>query len=223
MLMRGNRTYTIDGADRSDSDTVGGPFRVDANSQPRVRSGRFEFKSMSGNPGRAGNWVSAPGAETDNYEVEAQLASPSTAGTATDNYTAIQLTVPDTYGSGTMAVYFVVSTGSGCAIMSQSGTPPTSTGISTGQTGQTQRTTSPGNLGGPALIRLRRQMYSATQSLFTAFVNDIQVSQWDDSGGLVPSGAAHRRFGFIVEGNHPFLGSDYRSLAIDWISCRDLW
>jgi hypothetical protein len=221
VLLRGNRNYTADDANRADSDAIGGIWRVELNGSPRIRTNRFEFKTMSGSPGRAGCWVSADGLETDNYEIRAQLTSPTGGSLATDNITALVMAYPDGTTPLAMAV-FATSTGVGQGIFSQIGSVP-SAGQATGGTGSTSRYSSATNVPVTSLITFRRQMYSATQSIFTGTVNGVETARWDDSGGLISSGPGLRRWGFIVEGNHPLFGSDYRSPAIDWIEARDLW
>lgn len=223
-VVKSARAYNGDEVNRANSDSAGGPWRSDVNGQARVRSNRLEFKTMPGSPGRAGTWMSADGLLTDNYEVRAQLAPRSEQGLATDNFTCIMLAVPDVIGSaGSLITYFVGSTGNGSAIYTQTGTP-NAAGISTGDgsSGRVRRTTPTANITETSLIALRRTMYSATQSNFTCYLNGSLLATWTDSSGLVPTGPSNRRFGFIVEGNHPFANSEYRSPAIDWIEAYDL-
>ena len=223
VLMRGNRTYRTDDANRADSDTLGSFWRADVNAQPRVRSNRIEFKNIGNGDGRAGNWASAPALDTDSYEITAQLIAPSTGNQATDNITALVLAVPEVGSSSALIAVFATSTGSGCGIFSQVSSSIPASGIATGGSGSVSRNTGTGNIPNTAQITFRRVMYSATQSIFTGYYNGVQVAQWDDSTGLISTGPQQRRPGFVVEGNHQFLGSDYRSPAIDWISARDLW
>lgn len=223
-LVKAARAYNGDSADRANSDTTGGPWRSDVNGQARIRSNRIEFKTMPGSPGRAGTWMSADGLLTDSYEVRAQLIAPSEQGTATDNFVCITMAVPDVIGSaGSLITYFVASTGNGTAIYTITGTPPAN-GISTGDgsAGRVRRTTATGNVTTTSLIALRRVMYSATQSNFTCYLNGALLATWTDSSGLVPTGPTNRRFGFVVEGNHPFANSEFRAPGIDWIEAYDL-
>lgn len=123
--------------------------------------------------------------QSDNYGVRAQLIAP-VGNLATDNCTGLVLSVADTFGAATMC-YLVVTTATGCAIVTQSGLPPTS-GISTGGTGQTQRASTPTNIATTDLIKFRR-----VGNLFTAYRNGASFLSWPDTGNVVPSGATNRR------------------------------
>lgn len=223
-VVKAPRAHNGDEVNRANSDSAGGSWRSDVNGQARVRSNMLEFKTMPGSPGRAGTWMSSEGLLTDSYEVRAQLKFPSEQGLAENNFTAVCLAVPDVIGAaGTLITYFVVSKTTGSAIYTISGTPP-ATGISTGSgsSGRTSRTGALANVNETSLIALRRTMYSPTQSNFTCYVNGSLLATWTDSSALVPVGPSNRRFGFIVEGNHPAFNQEFRSPAIDWIEAYDL-
>ncbi|WP_280273361.1 hypothetical protein [Nocardia wallacei] len=209
-----------DDLNRADSASLGGDWRTDRNASPKIATSRAQMKTMGNGDGRAGNWASYQGGsnsgrlQTDNYGVRAQLIAP-VGNLATDNCTGLVLSVADTFGAATMC-YLVVTTGTGCAIVTQSGLPPTS-GVSTGSTGQTQRASTPTNIATTDQIEFRR-----VGNLFTAYRNGTSFLTWPDTGNVVPSGATNRRWGLIVEGNYPLFGAEYRSPAIDWIEGYDL-
>ncbi|MGW4123634.1 DUF7257 domain-containing protein [Nocardia sp. NPDC004711] len=214
------KIFPRDDFNRADAATLGSDWRVDINAQPRIATNRAEMKAMGFNDAEAGNWVSyQAGANSgrfagDNYSVRAQLIAPTTT-LATDNVMGVILAVADTFGSGVMCM-FVGSTGNGCAIVTQSGSPPTSGIANGGQTGQTLRVTTGTGLAATDLIEFQR-----VGNVFTAYRNGTSFLTWTDTGAVVSSGATNRRWGFVVEGNNKFAG-DYRSIAIDWIEARDL-
>ncbi|WP_067565767.1 hypothetical protein [Nocardia acidivorans] len=211
-----------DDFNRADSQVLGGDWRIDANGSARVASNRAMFKAMGANSGRAGSWMSYQGGSnsgrlsTDNYAVKAQLIPP-VGGSAADNVTAIVLGVPDTFSSGSVCCSLVVTTGTGCAIVTSAGVPP-STGLGVGAVGQTQQKTVSTNIAATDLIELRR-----VGNTFTAYRNGATFGlSWTDSGNLVPATPANRRFGLIVEGNYPLFQQEFRSPAIDWIEAYDI-
>lgn len=212
---RGGKSYTDD-FNRANASTLGSNWRVDVNSQPQISSNHAQFKVPANGDGRAGNWVSYSAGllSSDNYGVKFQLASPS-GNLATNNFTGGVLAVGDSFGSGTMC-YGLVSTGSGCLIVTQSGTPITS-GISSGQTGQTSRATTGTNAAVTDLFEFRR-----AGNVFTLLQNGSSLLTWTDTGNTVSSGATYRRFGMIVEGNYPAFNAAYYSPAVDSITGYDL-
>ncbi|WP_433592332.1 hypothetical protein [Nocardia sp. CA-145437] len=212
-----------DSFNRTDNASLGTDWRVDRNASPKIATNRAQMKTMANGDGRAGNWVSWQGGggtqagrfATDNYGVKAQLITP-VGNLATDNFTCLVLAVADTFGAGTMC-YLVVTTGNGCAIYTQQGLPPAS-GISSGQSGQTQRAVVATNIAVTDLIEFRR-----VGNVFTAYRNGSTFGlSWTDSGNLVSSGATNRRWGFVVEGNYPVFNAEYRSPAVDSIEGFDL-
>jgi len=73
------------------------------------------------------------------------------------------------------------------------------------------------------VIRFERRMYSATQSVFTAFADGTSFLSWDDSTGIVPAGDRLRRRWFIQnEGNYPIFQSPFYSPALDSVRAYDL-
>lgn len=202
---------------RADSTDIGPNWRNDRNGPVRISTNRAQMKTMSSGAGRAGNWTSYQGGGgtaagrfgTDNYAVKVQLIAP-TGGLAGDNMTGIVLAVGDTFGAGVMA-YCVMTTANGCAIYTQSGLPP-ATGISTGQTGQTQRAVTATNAAVTDLFEFRRQ-----GNVFTLYRNGSSFLTWTDTGNLVSSGPTFRRWGFLVEGNFPIFQQEFRSPAVDAI------
>ncbi|MRH86009.1 hypothetical protein GFY24_00765 [Nocardia sp. SYP-A9097] len=214
----GGRSYSDD-FNRADSSTLGSNWRVDMNSQPKIVTNRALMKTMGNGDGRAGNWASYQGGTntgklaTDNYGVKAQLISPGSI--ASDNLTCIVLAVADTFGSGTSCL-FGVTTGSGCAIITQAGSPPGS-GVGSGGSGQTIQVSTSTNIAVTDLIELRR-----VGNVFTAYRNGTSLLTWTDSSNIVSSGSTNRRFGLVVEGNFPIFNGEYRSPAIDSIQAYDL-
>lgn len=206
-----------DNFNRADDASLGANWRVDRNGSPRISTNRAQMKTMSGG-GRQGCWASwqAGTFATDNYSVEAQFIAP-IGNLASDNMTGIILAVADTFGAATMC-YCVMTTANGCAIYTQVGLPPT-TGISTGQTGQTQRAVTATNASTSDLFRFQR-----VGNVFTLYRNGAVFLTWTDTGNLVASGATNRRWGMFFEGNTVvFPAADYRSPAIDTITeARDL-
>ncbi|MBW0270794.1 hypothetical protein ATM97_07180 [Nocardia sp. MH4] len=211
------RTYSDD-MNRANNASMGADYRVDRNASPQINTNKAQMKTQAFGEGRAGCWVSYQGGSdsgrlaSDRYAVELQLAAP-VGNLATNNMTGGVLAVGDTFGDGVMC-YFVVTTANGCAIYTQSGLPPTS-GISTGQTGQTQRAVTATNAATTDLFKFERD-----GNLFTLYRNGSTFLTWDDTGALVSSGSSYRRFGFFVEGNYPFQA--YASPAVDSIAAYDL-
>lgn len=209
------KAFYSDNFNRTNASSLGTDWRVDRNSQPKIDTNRAVMKTMGNGDGRAGNWVSYQGGSnsgkfaTDNYGVRAQLIAP-VGNTASDNMTALVLAVADTFGAAMMC-YFVVTTANGCAIYTQSGLPPTS-GITTGQTGQTQRAVTVTSIAVTDLIEFQR-----VGNVFTAYRNSVSFLTWTDTGNLVSTGATNRRWGFAVEGNYPIFNAEFRSPAIDAI------
>lgn len=216
---------------RADNASLGTDWRVDRNASPRIATNRAQMKTMSSGDGRAGCWVSWQGGggtqagrfATDKYGVKVRFIAP-TGNAATDNFTGAILAVADTFGAGVMC-HFVASTGNGCAIYTQSGSPPTS-GISTGQTGQTQRAVTSTNAALTDLFDFRRERNVAgTADVFNLYRNGNYVTPfltWEDIGAVVSSGATNRRWGWFCEGNYPIFNAEYRSPAVDSIEGYDL-
>ncbi|MFD3748312.1 hypothetical protein [Nocardia sp. NPDC058633] len=211
-----------DDFNRADNASLGANWRVDRNGSPRISTNRAQMKTMSSG-GRQGCWASRQGEgtqdsrfATDNYSVEVQFIAP-IGNLASDNMTGVILAVADTFGAGVMC-YFVATTANGCAIYTQSGLPPT-TGISTGQTGQTQRAVTATNAAVTDLFRFQR-----VGNVFTLYRNGSSFLSWTDASNVVSSGATNRRWGMFFEGNTVvFPAADYRSPAIDAITeARDL-
>lgn len=215
-----SKAIMLDDFNRADG-APGASWRLDRGVSPVIATNRIQYANQGSSVARAGGWISYQGQlNTDNYGVKAQLIAPTTS-TAADNMTGLVLAVNDTFGAGTMC-YFVgcqtsgTTNTSGCKIMTQSGLPPTS-GLSTGQTGQTVRASVATPLAPTDLIEFTR-----VGTLFTVYRNGSSFLTWDDSGLVVPTGAANRRFGLFVEGNHPFAQSQYESPAIDSIQAYDI-
>ncbi|RJO69989.1 hypothetical protein D5S18_29410 [Nocardia panacis] len=210
-----------DSFDRADDVSLGTDWRIDRNGAPRIATNRAQMKTMNRGDGRAGCWASYQGGGaaagrfgSDNYAVKAQLIAP-VGNSATDNFTAIVLAVADAFGAGVMC-YLVVSTGSGCGIVTQSGLPPSS-GVTTDQTGQTVQASTVTNIAAGDLIEFRR-----VGKVFTAYRNGAALLTWTDINNIVGSGPTNRRWGFAVEGNYPLFMSEYRSPAVDSIQAYDL-
>lgn len=207
-------SYT-DNFNRANATTLGSSWRVDVNSQPQIVSNHAQFKTPNSGDGRAGNWVSYVTAlNTDNYGVDIQLSSTS-GSAATNNFTGAVLAIGDTFGSGMMC-YGLVSTGSGCLIVTQSGAV-NSPGISSGQSGQTSRATTATNVVNTDAISFKR-----SGNVFTLYKNGSSILSWTDTGNVVSSGSAYRRFGFIVEGNSSNFVSSFYSPGVDQITGYDL-
>ncbi|QIS01006.1 hypothetical protein F5X71_00470 [Nocardia brasiliensis] len=215
-----------DNFNRADAATLGADWRVDRNASPKIATNRAQMKTMANGDGRAGCWTSYQGGggtqggrfATDKYGVKIQFIAP-TGNTATDNFTGAVLAVADTFGAGVMC-YFVASTGLGCAIYTQSGAPPTG-GVSTGQTGQTQRAATATNAALTDVFDFRRERNTGnTADVFRLYRNGDYTTpflSWEDSGGVVSSGATNRRWGLVTEGNYPLFQSEFRAPAVDAI------
>lgn len=209
-----------DNFNRADSASLGSDWRADRNGSPKIATNRSQMKTMGNGDGRAGNWASYQGGSdsgrlaTDNYAVKLQFIAP-VGNLATNNMSGGILAVADTFGAGVMC-YFVVTTANGCAIYTQSGLPPTS-GISTGQTGQTQRAVTATNAAVTDLFEFRR-----VGNVFTLYRNGSSFLSWTDTGNLVSTGSTNRRWGFLVEGNYPIFNAEFRSPAVDSIEAYDL-
>lgn len=206
-----------DNFNRTDSASLGADWRVDRNGSPRIATNRAMMKTMSGG-GRQGCWASWQSGTfaTDNYSVEVQFIAP-VGNLASDNMTGAILAVGDTFGAGVMC-YFVATTANGVAIYTQSGLPPT-TGISTGQTGQTQRAVTATSASTSDLFRFER-----VGNVFTLYRNGSSFLTWTDTGNLVSSGPTFRRWGIFFEGNTVvFPAAHYNSPAIDAVTeARDV-
>lgn len=220
--------YYSDNVNRADASTLGADWRADRNGSPKVATNRAQMKTMGNGDGRAGNWTSYQGGSdsgrlaTDKYAVKVQFITP-VGNLATNNMTGGVLAVGDTFGAGVMA-YFVATTGNGCAIYTQSGLPPAS-GISTGQTGQTQRAVTATNSAVTDVFEFRRERNGTdTAWVFNLYRNGggSPFLAWEDASNLVSSGSAFRRWGFLVEGNYPIFNAEFRSPAVDLIEAYDL-
>lgn len=217
---------------RADSTSLGSDWRLEFNTM-KIATNRVQFKTPANGDGRAGAWATFLGASsgyynggrllTDNWAIEAQLAAP-VGSAATDNTTTIGCCMGDASINGTTAVYMLMTTGSGHNIFTYGGVSAVaSPGASTGQAGQTNRQGTTGAISTTSLIRIERRMYSATQSVITAFINGSATINWNDSGGVLPSGDRTKRRWFIQnEGNFPIFQQAFYSPGIDWVRAYDL-
>jgi hypothetical protein len=217
-----------DDFNRANSATPGADWRLDRGTSPQIISNLLQGAAMGGTTSRRGGWVSYQGGansgrfNTDNYSVTAQMASPSPSGNAeaTDNPSCIVLAVGDTFGSGVMC-YFATfrssGTGStqGCKILTCT-TPPTS-GVSTGQTGESVQATNNTLIGATDVVEFRRQ-----GNVFTVNRNGSFLFSWTDSANIVASGPSNRRWGLVVEGNRPAFQQAWFSPAFDSVSATDI-
>lgn len=212
--------HYADDFNRSNSTSLGADWRVDRNASPKIDTNRAQMKTMANGDGRAGCWASYQGGAdsgrlaSDNYGVKLQFIAP-VGNVATNNMTGGVLAVSDTFGAGVMC-YFVATTTNGVAIYTQSGLPPAS-GVSTGQTGQTQRAVTATNAALTDLFEFVR-----VGNVFTLYRNGSSFLTWTDTGNLVSTGASFRRFGFFCEGNYPIFNAEFRSSAVDSIEGYDL-
>lgn len=197
----------------------------------KIITNRGQCSTPASNTGRQGAWETyVPTADynggrllTDNWGVETQLIAP-VGGAASDNITAIGGAMLDNGpASGMVLVYFAITTGTGSAIFTYSNASIASPGASSGQTGQTQRSGAGANVANTALIRMERRMYSATQSIFQAYVNGSATVSWNDSTGIVPAGDRTKRRWFVqTESNFPLFQQAFYSPALDWERAYDL-
>jgi hypothetical protein len=212
---------------RADSTSLGSDWRLDFNTM-KIATNRVQFKTPANGDGRAGAWATYVKSTaynggrllTDNWAVESQLIAP-VGNAATDNMTSIGVGQVD---SGTFTlIYFGITTstfGSGILTRTASSIPSPGTTDASPSVLRTSTTTA---VSPTATLRLERRMYSATQSVFTAFVNGSSFLSWDDSGAAVPAGDRLRRRWFIVqEGNYPVFQSPFYSPAQDWVRTYDL-
>jgi hypothetical protein len=126
--------------------------------------------------------------------------------------------------SGTFTlVYFAITTSTfGSGILTRTASSIPSPGIADASPAVLQTSTTTA-VSTTALIRLERRMYSASQSVFTAYVAGSSFLSWNDSTGVVPAGAMLRRRWFILnEGNYPIFQSPFYSPGIDWVRAYDL-
>lgn len=217
----------LDGSDNASD--IGANWRSDFDNMKLVTN-RAQLSTPASNTGRQGAWetyVASSGYNggrllTDNWAVESQLSAPVGSG-ASDNFTSIGGCMMDTIGSGMLLVYFVITTANGQAIYTYSASSIASPGNGSGQTGQTQRSVLATNVANTALIRFERKMYSATQSVFSAYVNNTFTIGWNDSGGIVPAGDVTKRRWFIqAEGNFPIFQQAFYSPAHASVRAYDL-
>lgn len=223
------QTFTDD-YNRADSTSIGGNYRMEFNSM-QIATNRLQNRTLPSNTARSGSWATVVSSAshnggrlgTDNWTLLAQLIAP-IGGLANDNYTGIGMEMTDAGpGSGTVLVYFLVSTGSGCRIMTYQMTGGFSgTGQASGLSGQTQQLTSATNATTTSVVRLDRRMYTATASIFSLTVGGTVIGQWNDSTGLVPAGNVRNRRWFVVtESNSPIFQGTYFSVAIDTVQVFD--
>lgn len=70
----------------------------------------------------------------------------------------------------------------------------------------------------------RTYTLSRKGNLFQLFVDTMPdpLLTWDDTTGMVPKGAANRKWGFAVQSNYPFAQRQYDSHGVDWITAEDV-
>lgn len=219
-----------DDINRADNADMGADWRPEFDSC-KVVTNRAQCSTPASSTGRQGGWETyVPSSDynggrllTDNWAVEAQLIAP-VGNQAVDNWTAIGACMLDNGpASGMVLVYFTVSVTSNSAIYSYSNASIAAPGQTTLQTGQTLRSGAAGNTPASSLIRIERRMYSATQSVVTAYRAGSSVGSWNDSGGVLPSGDRAKRRWFVVgESNYPTFVAPFYSPAIDWARAYDL-
>lgn len=217
-------SYTDD-FNRVNATTLGANWRVDRGGW-QINTNHAQRTALASNTSRQGGWASYLGGanagrmNTDKYGVTATFVGTSTAGAATDNCSGLVLAVGDTFGTGTMC-YFVgfnstgTGTTAGMKIMTQVGAPPTG-GIAVGQTGQTQQNTNSAALTNGTVIEFRRD-----GNVFTVNRNGAFLFSWTDSGNIVSSGAANRKWGIINEGNFPLFQQMFYAPVIDTVTAAD--
>lgn len=219
----GKRSY-IDTLNRSNAANLGSNWASAYNGSTQIISNAAQAKTASSNTGRQGAWNMYQGAEfgdsgrlyTDSYRIKAQLKAPSTS-LASDNMTVIGFSHDTFTQTGINKCYLVVTTANGCAIYTQSGTMVAS-GISTGQTGQTQRAVTSTSIAVTDFVELER-----VGNLWTAYRNGSTFGlSWNDSGGLVPTGASFRRPVLAIECNYPIFQQQFSSPGIDQVEFWDL-
>lgn len=220
-----------DDANRADNASDAGTMWRPEFDSCKVITNRLQCSTPAFNTGRQGGWETYTGLNTDhnggrlltdNWAIEAQLIAP-VGGAATDNTTHIGCGMYDAGpAAGMVLIYMAVSTGANHGIVTYAMPTIAAPGASTGQVGQTVRS-SGGNVANTSLIRFERRMYSATQSNFLCYVNGAFTVGWNDSIGIVPAGALNRRRWFIqCESNFPFFQQAYYSPAVDWVRAYDL-
>lgn len=218
----------LDGADNASD--IGANWTSGFDNMKLVTN-RAQLSTPASNTGRQGAWETfiPPSGNyggrllTDNWAIESQLSAP-VGSAATDNCSCVGgAQLEGGPGTGMIIVYFVITTGNGQTINTYSANALASPGSCSGLTGQTQRSISATNVSTTALIRLERRMYSATQSIFKAYVNGSNTLTWDDSGGVVPAGNRLKRRWFIqAEGNFPIFQSAFYSPAHASVRAYDL-
>lgn len=217
----------LDGADNASD--IGANWRPEFDNMKLITN-RAQCSTPASNTGRQGAWETYVPSNaynggrllTDNWAIEGQLAAPVGSG-ATDNVTAIGCGMYDGGpASGMVLVYAAFTTGTGHGVCTYVNSSIAAPGGSTGQTGQTVRS-SGGNVANTALVRIERRMYSATQSNFLIYVNGSFTVGWNDSGGVVPAGALNRRRWFMqAESNFPLFQQAFYSPGIASVRAYDL-
>lgn len=217
----------LDGADNASD--IGANWRPEFDNMQLITN-RAQCSTPAFNTGRQGAWETYVPSNaynggrllTDNWAIEAQLIAP-VGGAATDNTTHIGCGMYDAGpAAGMVLIYMAVSTGANHGIVTYAVPTIAAPGASTGQVGQTVRS-SGGNVANTSLIRFERRMYSATQSNFLCYVNGAFTVGWNDSIGIVPAGALNRRRWFIqCESNFPFFQQAYYSPGIASVRAYDL-
>lgn len=218
----------LDGADNTSD--IGANWRSDFDNMKLITN-RAQCSTPASNTARQGAWetyVASSGYNggrllTDNWAIETQLSAP-VGSASTVDVTCIGAAMLDNGpASGMVLVYFGVSTGTGHAIVTYSNASIASPGASTGQTGQTIRSSSATNVSTTALIRIERKMYSATQSNFSAYINGSFSIGWNDSGGVVPAGDRTKRRWFMqAESDFPIFQSAFYAPALASVRAYDL-
>lgn len=220
-----------DSFDRADNTDLGTDWRPD-HSSCQISSNQAQCRALLSGTARTGGWETYTGDYgghllTDNWEIAAPLGVPTGSG-STSHFTAIgagmQTAGPST---GMLLVYLAVSrstgTSQGSHIMTWGGSALTPPAACTGQTGQTSRAAITSAIGDTDTIALRRRMYSATQSVFTALINGTAAFSWDDTTGVVPAGDPYRRRWFIVcEADRPQFLFQRSSPALASVTARDI-
>ncbi|WP_067891165.1 DUF7257 domain-containing protein [Nocardia vaccinii] len=207
-----------DDFERANSISLGGSWRTDSGSQSaQIVNGMAQAFTPSTYVGETGNWNawSSP-LDTDNYVIQAQLATPSTQ-LATNNYTGIYCAAPTTYSGSSVLVAFVGDTSGGCGLITQTNAPSGAYIANGAQTGQTVVANSTTPFTTSSQIALTRN-----GNVFTGYINGTQVVQWTDTGNTVPTGSGNRLWGIITECNWPVAQSLYSSPAIASATARDV-
>ncbi len=207
-----------DDFERSNSISLGGSWRTDSGGQSaQISNGMAEAFTPSTYVGETGCWNcwTSP-LDTDNYVIQAQLATPSTQ-LATNNYTGIYCAAPNTYSGSSVLVAFVGNTSGGCGLITQTNAPSGAFIANGSQTGQAIVANSTTPFTTSSQIALSRN-----GNVFTGYINGTQIVQWTDTGHTVPTGSANRLWGIITECNWPTFQSLYMSPAIASVSARDV-